>query len=93
MTQFTSNVPISKEGWEDDFVIPTQFSQRTMTALATGTMTSSARAEIVQMTAGKMLNMCQYPTRDQYNVIARKIVKELLHGRGDTFGTGHVSST
>ena len=44
-----SNVPDTLNGWEDDFIIPTQFSEKTMAAISTGNVTSSARAEIVQM--------------------------------------------
>ena len=35
----SSNVPNRAEGWEDDFKVPTQFSQSTMAVLASGQMT------------------------------------------------------
>ena len=49
-----STVPDVLNGWEDDFIVPTQFSETTMAAISTGNLTSSARAEIVQMSAAKM---------------------------------------
>ena len=56
-------------------------------------MSKSARSEIVQMTASKMLNYCKYPTLQQYNEVGRKIVNDLLQGKKDTAGgSGYVSA-
>ena len=87
----SSNVPNRAEGWEDDFKVPTQFSQSTMAVLASGQMTKSARTEIVQATPSKMLNFCKYPTTPQHEVIRKKIVANILHGRKDTTESGYVS--
>ena len=91
MNYFESNVPRTLEGWEDDFVIPRGYSIQTTVALKSGVMTSAARREIIQTTAAKMMSICQYPTVAQFECIARKIVKDLLSGKGDTFVSGHVS--
>ena len=90
-TCILSNVPDRAEGWEDDFKVPTQFSQSTMAVLASGQMTKSAKTEIVQVTASKMLNFCKYPKTPQHEVIGKKIVADILHGRKDTTGSGYVS--
>ena len=87
----TSNVPDYLEGWEENFTAPTQFSERTMGVLSSGLMSKSARAEITQATTAKMLNFCKYPTADQYNIVAKKIVTNLLNGKKDSTGTGFVS--
>ena len=86
-----SNVPDSLNGWEDDFVVPSQFSEATMLAIGNENLTSTARAEIVQMTSAKMLSYCKYPTTLQYEVVASKIVSSLLKGKGDSIGNGYVS--
>lgn len=88
-----SNVPEYAEGWEEDFIVPKQFSEKTMYVLQSGKMTKSARAEIVQMTASKMLNCCKYPTTQQCNEIGRKIFRDVLHGKDDTTGDGYVSGS
>ncbi|XP_065893396.1 uncharacterized protein [Dysidea avara] len=87
----TSNVPDYLEGWEENFTAPTQFSERTMGVLSSGLMSKSARAEITQATTAKMLNFCKYPTADQYNIVAKKIVTNLLNGKKDSTGTGFGS--
>ena len=84
-------MPDRAEGWEDDFKVPTQFSQSTMAVLASGQMTKSARAEITQATVSKMLNFCKYPTTNRHEVIGKKIVADILHGRKDSTGSGFVS--
>ena len=61
-----------------------------MVSIGIGNVSSSARAEIVQMTVAKMLSYCKYPTNLQYETVASKIVSNLLKGNGDTFGNGHV---
>ena len=86
-----SNVPDTLNGWEEEFVVPSQFSERTMGSISSGNITSSARAEIVQMTVAKMLSYCKYPTAVQYETVARNIVHTILKGKGDRLGSGHVS--
>ena len=86
-----SNVPDSLNGWEDDFVVPSQFSEATMLAIGNENLTSEARAETVQMTSAKMLSYCKYPTTSQYEVVASKIVNSLLKGKGDSILNGYVS--
>ena len=58
-----------------------------MTSLGSGTI---SRTEIVQMTVAKMLSYCKYPTSAQCDTVASKIVSNLLKGKGDAFGNGHV---
>ena len=86
-----SNVPDTLNGWKEHFVVPSQFSERTMASISSGNITSSARAEIVQMTVAKMLSYCKYPTAVQYETVARNIVTTILRGKGDRLGSGHVS--
>ena len=86
-----SNVPDTLNGWEEEFVVPSQFSERTMASISNGNITSSARNEIIQMTVAKMLSYCKYPTAIQYKTVARNIVATLLKGKGDKIGSGHVS--
>ena len=43
------------------------------------------------MTAAKIMSISQYSTVGQSECVTRKIVKELLNGKGDNFGSGHVS--
>ena len=69
----------------------TQFSQCTMAVLASGKITKSAKAEIVQTTVSKMLNFCKYPTTAQQEVIAKKITADIMHGRRDSTASGFVS--
>ena len=85
-----SNVPDTLNGWEEEFVVPSQFSERTMTSISSGNTTSSARAEITQMTVAKMLSYCKYPSAIQYETVARNIVTAVLKGKGDRIGSGHV---
>ena len=85
-----SDVPDTLNGWEEEFTVPSQFSERTMASLSSGNITSSARAEIIQMTVGKMLSYCKYPTALQYETVARNIVATILKGKGDRIGSGHV---
>ena len=55
-----------------------------MLAIGNENLTSTARAEIVQMTSAKMLSYCKYPTTLQYEVVASKSVNRLLKGKGDS---------
>ena len=86
--QIISTVPDRLGGWEETFEIPSQYSESSMLAISKGELTSSARREIVQSVASKMLNNCKYPTTDQ--VVASRIV-EKIKGSRDSLGTGHVS--
>ena len=42
-----SNVPDALNGWEEEFVVPSQFSERTMTSISNDNPTSSARNETI----------------------------------------------
>ena len=83
-------VPDRLSGWEETFVVPQQYSERIMVALATGEIGDFVRNGIVQDVAAKIFNYCKYPTSDQLQVVASKIVKAFPILR-DTIGTGHVS--
>ena len=61
-----------------------------MTELTTGCITHITRRAIVQDVAAKCLNYCKYPTSQQVEVIASKIVTEFPI-LTDKLGTGHVS--
>ena len=61
-----------------------------MLAISKVELTSSARREIVQSVASKMFNNCKYPTTDQIDVVASRIV-EKIKGSHDSLGTEHVS--
>ena len=89
--QIISTVPDRLDGWEETFDVPTQYSESSMLAISKGELTSSARREIVQSVASKMLNNCKYPTTDQIDVVASKIVE--IKGSCDNLGTGHVRSS
>lgn len=82
-------VPDRLDGWEDSFEVPEQFSTSTMLALHNGQLNGSARREIVQAVASKIMNICRYPTTGQMNVVAAKIAHKL--NVQDTLGTGHAS--
>ena len=88
--QIISTVPDRLGGWEETFEIPSQYSESSMLAISKGELTSSARREIVQSVASKMLNSCKYPTTDQIDVVASWIV-EKIKGSRDSLRTGHVS--
>lgn len=90
--QIISTVPDRLDGWEEAFDVPTQYSESSMLAISKGELTSSARREIVQSVASKMLNNCKYPTTDQIDVVASKIVGK-IKGSRDNLGTGHVRSS
>lgn len=87
--QVVTQVPDHIDGWEDNFEIPVQFSTSTMAAITKKQLNSTARREIVQATASKIMNVCRYPTMQQVNVVASKIVGYI--GVKDTFGVGYVS--
>ena len=86
-----STVPNYLDGWEEDFRIPSQFFEGSMQILTSRSMSKSARKEIVQMTASKMLNFCKYPSEIQYHKVGKKIMNGLLHGKKDSSGSGYVS--
>ena len=88
--QIISTVPNRLGGWEETFEIPSQYSESSMLAISKVELTSSARREIVQSVASKMLNSCKYPTTDQIDVVASRIV-EKIKGSHDSLGTEHVS--
>ena len=76
------------------FIIPQNFSARTMTALSSGdkmAITSAVRCEIVSTLATMVMVHTMYPTPEQYSFICQKLVKEheILH---DGFGCGYVGS-
>ena len=83
-------VPDRQPGWEDDFVVPKQYSQTVMIELTSGQITTTTRRAIVQDVAAKCLNYCKYPTSGQIEVVASKIVSTFPI-LADTIGTGHVS--
>ncbi len=84
-------VPDKSEGWENDFIIPTQYSVKAMGAIAKGQLTSQARREIVQSISSKMLNNAKYPTITQVDVVSSKIIVS-IKGTRDRLGTGYVST-
>lgn len=85
-----ASVPDRLSGWEDDFIVPMQYSESTMLKIHKGELNGVARREIVQAVTHKMLNNCKYPTAKQIQVVATKIVTN-INGTRDALGTGHVS--
>ena len=83
------SVPDRLPGWEDNFVVPRQYSQRVMTELTIGKVTGTTRRSIIQDVASKCLNYCKYPSTHQIDTIASKIVST-FPVLADTIGTGHV---
>lgn len=83
-------VPSHLDGWEHEFTIPKQYSGTVMAALTTKKISSNVRAQISQDVATKMLSYCKYPTADQYEVIAQKIVSAFPVLK-DSMGVGYVS--
>lgn len=61
-----------------------------MAEIASGQITQVTRRAIVQDVSAKCLNYCKYPTTNQLEVIASKIVSA-FPVLADTLGTGHVS--
>lgn len=84
-------VPDRLAGWEEEFVIPKQYSGSVMAALTTGRITSNVRAQITQDIATKMLSYCKYPSPEQYERVSQKLV-ETFPILKDSMGLGHVSS-
>ncbi len=85
-------VPDRLDGWEEEFVVPKQYSGSVMAALTTGRITSNVRSQITQDVATKMLSYCKYPSPEQYEKVAQKLV-ECFPILKDSMGLGHVSSS
>lgn len=83
-------VPDRSEGWEKDFVVPKQYSGTVMAALTTKRISSNVRAQKSQDVATKMLSSCKYPTSEQYEVVAHKIISTFPVLK-DSMGVGYVS--
>ena len=61
-----------------------------MAALTTKKISSNVRAQISQDVATKMLSNCKYPTTEQFEIVAQKIVSSFPVLK-DTMGVGYVS--
>ena len=83
-------VPDRLDGWEEEFAVPKQYSGGVMAALTTGRVTSNVRSQIVQNVATKMRSYCKYPTPEQYERVAQKLV-ESFPTLKDSMGLGHIS--
>ena len=83
-------VPDRLADWEENFIVPKQYSGNVMAALTLGRVTSNIRAQIVQDVATKMLSYCKYPSPGQYERVAQKLV-ETFPVLKDSMGLGHVS--
>lgn len=84
------SVPDHLPDWEDDFTVPKQYSEIIMAELTTGRVTDITRHAIVQDVAAKCPNYCKYPSSNQIQVVASKIVSTFPITK-DTTGTGSVS--
>lgn len=78
------------EGWENEFVIPKQYSGTVMIALTNVRITTNVRAQIVQDVATKMMSYCKYPSTDQYETVAIKLVTAFPILK-DSMGPGHAT--
>ena len=87
-----SDVPDFADGWENDFIIPSQYSEDTMAALRSKRIGDKHRHEIVQEICSRMINFCKYPTTKQRNIVAAKLVQKFPQLRDARFTCGHVSS-
>ena len=86
------NVPLHAAGWEHDFVVPKQYSESTMRAIASRNITETHKNEIVQEICSRMINYCLYPTTKQQGIVAAKLVQTFPVLRDTSFTSGHVSS-
>lgn len=71
-------------------MVPRQYSETVMREISTGQITQVTRRAIIQDVSAKCLNYCKYPTTNQLEVVASKIVST-FPVLADTLGTGHVS--
>ena len=83
-------MPDRANGWEKEFVVPKQYSTAVMAALTQNKISSNIRNQIVQDVATKMLSHCKYPSAEQYETVAFKVVTEFPSLK-DSMGIGHVS--
>ena len=91
-TSTLSDVPDYADGWENDFIIPSQYSENTMAALRSKRIGDKHRHEIVQEICSRMINFCKYPTSKQCNIVAAKLVQKFPQLRDTKFTCGHVSN-
>ena len=92
-TSVHANVPARALGWEDNFKIPRQFDIEIMSMIEKKQITPKVRNHVVREVAARMLDHCLYPTKDQYQVVATKIVQEFPVLSDTLMGTGYVSVT
>ena len=85
-----SDVPSYAEGWENDFIIPSQYSEDTMAALRNKRIGDKHRYEIVQEICSRIINICKYPTGKQRNIVAAKLILKFPQLRDTNFTCGHV---
>ena len=85
------NVPLHAAGWEHEFVVPKQYSESTMMAIASRKITEKHKNEIVQEICSRMINYCLYPTTKQQGIVAAKLVWTFPSLRDTSFTSGHVS--
>ena len=73
-------------------MVPKQYSENTMMAIASKKITDTHRNEIVQEICSRMINYCLYPTTKQQSIVAAKLVQAFPPLKDTSFTTGHVSS-
>ena len=83
--------PDRLSSWEESFTVPVQYSAVVMAALLSGHIIGKVRNQISQDVATKMLSYCKYPSKEQYETVALKLV-EAFPVLKDTLPPGHVSS-
>lgn len=71
-------------------MVPRQYSEQVLVALAKGKITDFVRNQIVLDVTSKVFNYCKYPDGMQLQVVVRKIV-EAFPVLKDSLGMGHVS--
>ena len=92
-TSVHADVPARALGWEDDFKIPRQFDIEIISMIEKKQITPKVQNHVVRKVAAQILDHCLYPTKDQYQVVATKVVQEFPVLSDTLMGTGYVSVT
>ena len=84
-------MPARALGWEDDFQVPRQFDIEIMRMMEKKQITPKVRNHVVREVAARMLDHCLFPTNNQYQVVASKVIRQFPMLSDTMIGTGYVS--
>ena len=90
-SSFECIAPDIKLGWEEEFIVPSQFSEQIMATLSSGNMTRSARVEIIQITLSKKKSWINTLVKSNTKRLQEKIFFMPSKEKGDTLGYVYVS--